>query len=69
MFFKRDLLSGFDKFILSFIRSYQKTCLKMKAYDFSILALEMQSSPRIDSEKAIQTIIQGGQKVHQQSGT
>jgi len=41
----------------------------MKAYDFSTLALEMQQVEGIDSEKAIQTTIQGGQRVRQQSGT
>jgi hypothetical protein len=34
----------------------------MKTYNFSTLALEMQEIQKIDSEKAIQSIIQGGPK-------
>jgi hypothetical protein len=54
MFLNRDYLSEFEKFTFFFRLSYEKTCLKMKPYDFSALALEMQQAEGIDPGKAVQ---------------
>jgi len=66
MFLVRDYLSGFDKFILYFTLAHQKTCLKMKAYDSSALALEMQQLHGIDSGKTVQLQSKADQRVRQQ---